>query len=90
MFSKKPNYLKLRQGFRTLATWPIVAYQYTLSPDHGPMKAAYPHGYCRFYPSCSEYTRQAILKNGLIIGSVRGAWRIARCNPLSEGGIDKP
>lgn len=43
---------------------------------------------CVFYPTCSEYTKQAILKYGLIIGSIIGFYRILRCNPFSKGGID--
>jgi len=45
---------------------------------------------CRFYPSCSEYTYQAIEKYGLIKGSWKGARRILRCYPWSRGGIDLP
>lgn len=43
---------------------------------------------CRFIPSCSEYTYQAIIKYGLIEGVLRGLWRILRCHPFNEGGID--
>ncbi len=43
---------------------------------------------CRFYPSCSHYTAEAIDKYGAIKGVIRGAWRIARCSPLSKGGYD--
>lgn len=43
---------------------------------------------CRFYPTCSEYTRQAIVKYGFVKGSAMGAWRICRCHPFSEGGED--
>ena len=43
---------------------------------------------CRFYPSCSEYTKQAIDKYGIIKGSLKGIKRILRCNPFCEGGID--
>lgn len=43
---------------------------------------------CIFYPSCSEYTKQAIIKYGLIIGSIKGFLRILRCNPFSKGGVD--
>lgn len=44
---------------------------------------------CRFYPTCSEYTLQAILKFGAIRGIIMGACRILRCNPLCKGGIDE-
>ena len=43
---------------------------------------------CRFYPSCSEYTRQAIEKYGAFKGSWLGLKRIIRCSPLSNGGYD--
>ncbi|MCA9792979.1 MAG: membrane protein insertion efficiency factor YidD [Candidatus Eremiobacteraeota bacterium] len=43
---------------------------------------------CRFYPTCSEYTRQAIVKYGLIRGGWRGFKRICRCHPFSAGGHD--
>ena len=68
----------------------IRLYQKTLSPDHGPLKRLFPEGYCKFAPSCSEYTRLAIEKNGVIVGSLRGAWRVLRCNPCSGGGNDAP
>ena len=66
----------------------IRVYQKTLSPDHGPMHALYPRGFCRYYPTCSEYTAQAIDKNGVVVGVSLGAWRILRCNPWSTGGYD--
>ena len=43
---------------------------------------------CRFRPSCSEYTAQAIDKYGVIKGIALGCWRIMRCNPFSRGGDD--
>lgn len=76
--------------YRDIATLPIVAYQKTLSPDHGFMKILYPHGYCPFYPSCSEYCRQAILKDGVVLGIAKGGFRIARCHPWTGGGVDLP
>lgn len=73
---------------RKIAVFFISIYQKTLSPDHGFLKVFWPHGYCKFHPTCSTYTRDAILKYGLIRGSFKGMWRILRCNPWSKGGDD--
>jgi putative membrane protein insertion efficiency factor len=43
---------------------------------------------CIFYPSCSEYTRQAVDKYGIIKGNLLGIKRIIKCNPFSKGGVD--
>ncbi|MFA6989709.1 MAG: membrane protein insertion efficiency factor YidD [Candidatus Gastranaerophilaceae bacterium] len=43
---------------------------------------------CRFYPSCSEYTKQAIIKYGIFKGLVIGIKRIVRCHPFNPGGYD--
>ena len=43
---------------------------------------------CIFYPTCSEYTKQAIEKYGAIKGTILGIYRILRCNPFSKGGYD--
>lgn len=43
---------------------------------------------CKYYPTCSEYTKQAIEKYGVIRGSIKGLKRILRCNPFSKGGYD--
>ncbi len=43
---------------------------------------------CKFYPTCSEYTKQAIEKYGAGKGIFLGIWRILRCNPFSKGGYD--
>ena len=71
---------RLQAACRRALCLPIRAYQYTLSPWIGRS--------CRFTPSCSNYTMQAILTHGCIKGILLGAWRIARCNPLGKWGYD--
>ncbi|MDD5198154.1 MAG: membrane protein insertion efficiency factor YidD [Candidatus Gracilibacteria bacterium] len=68
----------------------IGLYQMYISPDHSGLSKYYPGGYCKFHPSCSEYTRQSIIKYGALKGSIRGIYRILRCNPLNKGGKDLP
>jgi uncharacterized protein len=58
----------------------IRAYQYLLSPWVG--------GSCRFWPTCSEYSREAIERHGAARGSWMMATRLARCHPYSHGGVD--
>ena len=43
---------------------------------------------CKFYPTCSEYTKQAIQNYGASKGIIIGICRIIRCNPFSKGGYD--
>jgi len=64
----------------------ITLYQRTLSPDHGPLRVF--GGTCRFYPSCSQYTKEAVEKHGAVKGLVLGAKRVGRCHPLNAGGVD--
>lgn len=81
--------------FRTFKYYPrllvveiIKIYQKTLSFDHGPMKHTFPHGFCRFTPSCSEYGIQAIEKYGIVKGGFITINRVMRCNPWNKGGYD--
>lgn len=67
----------------------ISLYQRTLSPDHSWIAQLFPGGYCRFQPSCSMYTKEAVERYGVIRGLWLGGWRIVRCNPWNNGGRDE-
>ena len=43
---------------------------------------------CIYYPSCSEYFEQAVVKYGVAKGSLKGIYRILRCHPFARGGYD--
>lgn len=43
---------------------------------------------CKYYPTCSEYAIQAIERHGAFKGTILAVWRILRCNPFSNGGVD--
>lgn len=43
---------------------------------------------CRFYPTCSEYTKQALTKYGALKGTLMGIKRISKCHPFNSGGYD--
>ena len=60
----------------------LVAYKRWLSP-------LLPRS-CRFSPTCSEYARLALLRDGFLVGGAKTLWRLARCQPLAAGGIDLP
>jgi len=66
----------------------IKFYQKTFSFDHGLLKGFYPHGFCRFRPTCSDYAIDAFTKYGVIKGGLKASWRILRCNPWNKGGHD--
>lgn len=69
---------KLRLRYAAVAA--IRVYQRFISPILSPS--------CRYWPTCSQYTLQAIQKHGAVRGGIMGAWRILRCNPWSSGGVD--
>ncbi|MCS5715879.1 membrane protein insertion efficiency factor YidD [Herbiconiux sp. CPCC 205716] len=65
---------------RNLAVLLLRAYRAVISPLYGDV--------CRYYPSCSSYTLQAIQQRGVVVGSAMGVYRIARCHPWAKGGVD--
>jgi uncharacterized protein len=58
----------------------IKVYQVVISPHLGQC--------CRFHPSCSCYAAEAISRHGPVKGVSLATWRLLRCNPYNQGGID--
>jgi putative membrane protein insertion efficiency factor len=65
---------------RNLCVLVLRLYRAVVSPLYGDV--------CRYYPSCSSYTLQAIQHHGVVRGVWLGTRRIARCHPWAAGGID--
>lgn len=68
---------------KSILIWLIDGYQKYLSKS---LERKNIH--CKYYPTCSEYTKQAIQKYGVRKGLIKGSSRILRCNPFSKGGYD--
>ena len=66
----------------------IRVYQKTISPNHGILKHYLVYYKCRFYPTCSEYSYQAIKKYGFKKGVFLSLKRIKKCHPWGGGGYD--
>ena len=65
---------------KTLLLIFIRTYQYIFSPIFTPT--------CRFYPTCSQYAREAITRHGALKGTYMAARRLLRCHPFCPGGFD--
>lgn len=63
-----------------LVLLPLRGYRRFISPGLAPR--------CRYYPSCSAYAEEAIRELGAVRGTILAGWRLLRCNPLSNGGLD--
>ena len=62
----------------------FTAYRWTLSP----LLHSFGLGNCKYQPTCSMYTYEAVEKFGITRGLLLGCSRIFRCNPFSKGGYD--
>lgn len=71
---------KTRNIILQIICFPIRVYQYCISPWLG--------SNCRFYPSCSNYTLQALRQFGIVNGAFLSIKRLLRCHPFSKGGYD--
>ncbi|MDP3671841.1 MAG: membrane protein insertion efficiency factor YidD [Telluria sp.] len=65
---------------KNVLVWLLRAYQLLLSPMLGQN--------CRFYPTCSNYSIEAIRTHGAARGSYLALRRVCRCHPWNEGGVD--
>ncbi|MBQ7456780.1 MAG: membrane protein insertion efficiency factor YidD [Desulfovibrio sp.] len=65
---------------RTIAVLPIRFYKYCISPLLPPA--------CRFYPTCSAYAAEALLRHGLLRGGWLAIRRLLRCHPWGGSGYD--
>jgi putative membrane protein insertion efficiency factor len=65
---------------RALIVFLLRAYKRVISPLLPPA--------CRFYPTCSEYTMEAVSKHGVLKGLLLGLKRLSRCHPFHAGGLD--
>ncbi|HMA60986.1 MAG TPA: membrane protein insertion efficiency factor YidD [Halanaerobiales bacterium] len=65
---------------KQLVLWFIKVYQKVISP--------WTPKTCRFYPTCSEYSYQAVKKYGALKGGYKSIKRISKCHPFNPGGYD--
>ncbi|CDE85336.1 alpha-hemolysin family protein [Coraliomargarita sp. CAG:312] len=76
---------KRPRGIAAKILWYAVRfYQIAISP----IIHIFPNSGCRFYPTCSEYAKQALCMHGAFKGSILAACRILRCQPFCNGGLD--
>jgi putative membrane protein insertion efficiency factor len=63
-----------------LATLLVRGYRTVLTPLFPPR--------CKYHPTCSQYALDALREFGFLRGIALAGWRLLRCNPLSDGGVD--
>src|SRR5690554_6596542 len=67
---------------RNIAIACMKVYRKLVSPLYGDV--------CRYWPTCSRYALESFQHRGFVEGAARTAWRLLRCHPWSQGGIDDP
>jgi hypothetical protein len=72
--------MEIKKIARKIFIFPIILYQYIISPF-------FPSS-CRYTPTCSSYSKQAILKHGLFKGTKLSIKRITKCHPWGGSGYD--
>lgn len=87
------------QGVRWADPWPVRLWEASIGWLLSAVLIAAIRGYqlaispllppsCRFHPSCSAYGLESIRVHGAVKGVILGAWRVVRCNPWNDGGVD--
>lgn len=66
---------------RNLLILGVLGWRRWISPLYGDV--------CRYHPTCSAYGLGQLQQRGVVVGSMLTIWRIARCNPWSQGGVDE-
>lgn len=74
----KQTVLKLIKWYKSTEPVRIEIGRHLFLPEHA----------CRFQPTCSEYTYEAVERYGVVKGLLMGFWRILRCGPWSKSGYD--
>ena len=72
--------MKIKQILRHIVLFPVYFYRYSISPLKQPS--------CRYTPTCSQYTVEAVLKHGIIKGGWLSIKRITSCHPWGGSGYD--
>ena len=73
-------YKLLQKFIKNLILFSLRSYKYLLSPFLGTN--------CRFFPTCSDYAQEAILKKGIIKGCYLAIKRLSKCQPWGKSGYD--
>jgi putative membrane protein insertion efficiency factor len=72
--------MQLSKALKQIYVLPIRFYRKFISP-------LFPR-VCKYYPTCSTYAMQSIERFGIVKGTIMACWRLLRCNPYSNGGVD--